>query len=197
MNELQNKLLGALEYFHNFCAEHDLQYYVIAGTMLGAVRHEGFIPWDDDVDVAMPRPEYEKLRSLIHTVDSGKYRFEFPDEVKSKYPALNAKLYDTETTFIEKKRSPVKKGVYIDIFPLDGVGDDLEKAKEEYKHFYKYLGVYTAISAPFLKRYGLIKNVGVLAGRIISPLFVKDKKLIKKIDLICQKHDFDILNQFF
>ena len=61
MTEVQSKLLDMLVWFDRFCRENGLRYYALGGTLLGAVRHEGFIPWDDDVDVGMPRTDYEKL----------------------------------------------------------------------------------------------------------------------------------------
>ena len=61
LNLLQENLLKMLEWFHRYCEENHLKYYVVAGTMLGAARHQGFIPWDDDIDVGMPRDDYDKL----------------------------------------------------------------------------------------------------------------------------------------
>ena len=62
MTDLQKKLLDMFSWFHGFCVENGLRYYAMGGTALGAVRHNGFIPWDDDIDVGMPRNDYEKLR---------------------------------------------------------------------------------------------------------------------------------------
>lgn len=65
--ELKQKLTEMLAWFHNYCVEHNLRYYVLGGTMLGAVRHKGFIPWDDDIDVGMPRADYEKFAQLMES----------------------------------------------------------------------------------------------------------------------------------
>lgn len=67
MTEQQQRLLDILEWFHSFCVENGLRYYMIAGTLLGAIRHGGFIPWDDDIDVGMPRRDYERLREIAST----------------------------------------------------------------------------------------------------------------------------------
>ena len=61
MTELQQKIFEMFNWFHKFCVKNDIKYYAIAGTALGAVRHSGFIPWDDDIDVGLPRSEYDKL----------------------------------------------------------------------------------------------------------------------------------------
>ena len=62
MNSAQNKLVQMLAWYHDFCMKYGLRYYIVGGTCLGAVRHQGFIPWDDDIDVAMPRADYERLQ---------------------------------------------------------------------------------------------------------------------------------------
>ena len=65
MNQLQSKLLEMLTWLSKYLEEHNIRYYVVAGTFLGAVRHEGFIPWDDDVDIAVPRADYQRLLELL------------------------------------------------------------------------------------------------------------------------------------
>lgn len=191
MNEMQKKLIEMLGWFHEFCLKNNFRYYIIAGTMLGAVRHGGFIPWDDDIDVGMPRSDYERMKRLYSGKGGNKYVFEFPDFKNKEYPFLWGKLYDTTTTFIEKQRHPVKRGIYIDVFPLDGVGNDLSIAEKNYKHFYSQYRLNLMISSAFLKRRSLKKNAGVLVGRIISPLFVNKQKLAKRIDVSCKRFDFD------
>ena len=71
LSELQQVLLEMAKWFHSFAGEHGLEYYVIGGTMLGAERHGGFIPWDDDLDIALPRPDYERL-CMVMPSDPGK-----------------------------------------------------------------------------------------------------------------------------
>lgn len=132
---LEKKKRNALEilrYFTGFCKEHDLQYYCAFGTAIGAVRHKGFIPWDDDIDVQMPRPDYERLMSLKSSIDSSKYelcegRFD-PD-----YSATFAKIVDLDTTLVEFEGINTRLGNYIDIFPLDGCPDDYEEYSRAYK----------------------------------------------------------------
>ena len=64
MTEVQSKLLDMLVWFDRFCWENGLRYYALGGTLLGAVRHKGFVPWDDDIDLAMPREDYDKLHKI-------------------------------------------------------------------------------------------------------------------------------------
>lgn len=191
MNEMQAKLVDMLAWFHDKCEKEGLRYYIIAGTMLGAVRHGGFIPWDDDIDVGMPRADYEKLRELVKKEQDARYFIEYPGLDNKEYTFLTAKVYDTQTTLIEKKRKPIKRGIYIDIFPLDGIGDTIEESVENYKSFNFHFKLQLIITVAFLKRRSLFKNAVTLVGRIISPLFVRDYKHLKKLDDICKRIDFD------
>ena len=122
MTETQRKLLTALQWFHHFCSEHNLRYYAVGGTCLGAVRHKGFIPWDDDIDVGMPRKDYKKFLELTSAIqDNELYKVEYlPSKHGFTYPYC--KLYDIGTTLIENSRYKIKRGIYIDVFPLDGIG---------------------------------------------------------------------------
>ena len=112
--------LNLLKVFIDVCNKLKLRYYVIDGTLLGTVRHGGFIPWDDDIDVAMPREDYdvlvEKGNELIPD-----YLFFQSSHSDSKLPMNFCKLRDSRTTFVEEsiKHFDVNHGVYIDIFPLD------------------------------------------------------------------------------
>ena len=123
MNEMQSKLLDMMKWFHGYCEENGLRYYALGGTALGAVRHGGFIPWDDDLDVGMPRADYDRMISLCKNgTGNTRYRIEAPGQNRDFiYPFCKA--YDTETTLVENARIKAKRGVYIDIFPLDGIGN--------------------------------------------------------------------------
>lgn len=121
MTEIQLKLLDMLKWFHEFCIENKLRYYALGGTMLGAIRHKGFIPWDDDIDVGMPREDYDKMIELVIDKQDEKYRLEKPLQNKD-FVYQYCKLYDTSTTLVENTRYKTKRGVYLDIFPLDGIG---------------------------------------------------------------------------
>lgn len=191
MNEMQEKLVDILSWFHNLCEENHLRYYIIGGTMLGAVRHGGFIPWDDDIDVGMPRKDYDKLKELFNLKKQGKYIIEFPGEENKEYPYLYAKVFDMTTTFIEKSRYQVKRGLFLDIFPLDGAGNTKEEAIKNFQPLKKAFILDTMISCDFLKRRELYKNIAVFVGRIISPLFIHRRKLMAKIDKLCRRYDFD------
>jgi len=117
---LQLRILKILLAIDQVCKEHGLRYYLIAGTLLGAVRHKGFIPWDDDLDIAMPRPDYETLMS--HAKEWLPSPFEAKcAEIDPTYSGAFAKVIDSSTTLIEREHYGFLAGIYVDVFPLDGV----------------------------------------------------------------------------
>lgn len=184
-------LLEMLEWFHKQCVKNNLRYYVIGGTMLGAIRHQGFIPWDDDVDVAMPRKDYiEFIKKYSYALHSS-YIVEYPHETNKDYLYTTAKIYDTRTTLVERKRKNVVRGIYIDLFPLDGIGDTHEKAMHNYRKIYKLLRLHNMISCAFRDNRKWYKNLAIIVGRLISPLFFSERKLNQYINQLCTQQNFD------
>lgn len=117
---LQQHILKILLAVDKVCREHQLRYYMWAGTMLGAVRHKGFIPWDDDMDICMPRPDYECLMAHAHEWLPRPYEAVCAEN-DPRYPFPFGKIQDGSTTLIERAHIDYLGGLYIDVFPLDGV----------------------------------------------------------------------------
>ncbi len=186
-NELQEKLTQMLGWFHAYCTEHDLRYYLIGGTMLGAARHQGFIPWDDDVDVGMPRRDYEKLIALMKD-DVGEYRLESPRQYTGKIIASYAKLYHTGTTLIEESIYNLKKGIYIDVFPLDGAGQTREDGIQHYQPIVFWDNILATRVCTVRKGRSFVKNAAAVAGKILP---ISIGWLIQKLDSMCASRDFD------
>lgn len=120
LEKTQEMLTNMLISFHELCIKNGLRYYMVGGTCIGALRHKGFIPWDDDVDVAMPREDYQILLSLNEDC--------FSEEIKPMFyrnrsgcPIHFLRLVNINTTLIEDAYHNYVEGVYLDIFPLDGV----------------------------------------------------------------------------
>ena len=116
---LQLHILKIIEAVDQVCSEHHLHYYIWAGTMLGAVRHKGFIPWDDDMDICMPRPDYDLLMQHAHEWLPAPYEAVCA-ETDPRYPFPFGKIQDSSTTLIERAHINYIGGLYIDVFPLDG-----------------------------------------------------------------------------
>lgn len=120
--EIHDRLLKMAKDFHRICVENNLKYYMLGGTMLGAVRHKGFIPWDDDMDFGMSREDYDRFISLSKQILPAYYELRFY-KTAEKSPMHYAKFIDNRTTLIEAAYTNYIEGLYIDIFPLDGAGN--------------------------------------------------------------------------
>ncbi|WP_159634895.1 LicD family protein [Sphingobacterium composti Ten et al. 2007 non Yoo et al. 2007] len=132
----KSKLIDVFKAFIAICEEHKLQYYCIGGTLIGAIRHQGMIPWDDDIDVIMPRPDYDKL---IHLKFSASSSFELiAMENNTQYYLPYAKFCDKESSLLEYTNIPSVLGLFVDVFPLDGAHDD-EKLRTQDLLAYKRL----------------------------------------------------------
>lgn len=123
-NEMQRKMLKErqlklLEEFIAFCEMHGMEYWMIGGSLLGAVRHRGMIPWDDDIDVCMPRKDYDRLVGCADQLGENRFLQCFETEPES--GMLFAKLMDTGTVYVEtsRRKMNIHHCVFIDIFPLD------------------------------------------------------------------------------
>lgn len=134
INELQKIQLSMLKDFDSVCQKHRISYQLFSGTALGAVRHKGFIPWDDDIDVVMLREDYERFfDSASKELDSNKYYVQ--REFSEHWPMFFSKLRLNGTTYIEKYHSHdarIHQGIYIDIFPCDNLSDNRLMQKLQY-----------------------------------------------------------------
>ena len=119
LDQLKKIELGILQEVHNVCIEQGLRYSLAGGTLLGAVRHGGFIPWDDDIDIMMPRPDYNKLIEYCMNNETP-FRL-VSTETEKGYGYIFAKAVDQKTFIIEQNgnRGNADMGVYVDIFPID------------------------------------------------------------------------------
>lgn len=130
-------LLNMLIAFDSFCKEHGLRYYLCGGTLLGAIRHQGFIPWDDDIDVNMPRPDCERLMELSGG-RIGNYIVNPPNYTDT-YHAYHWKIYDDSILVAKKAGKNLYSKVYppfIDIFPIEGLPDTEAKNKRHYRKIF-------------------------------------------------------------
>ena len=142
MNDLQKVEFDLFTCFAETCEKLNLPYFLVCGSALGAARHGGFIPWDDDLDVGMYRDDYNKFMELAPALlPKGIFLQNYNTDPK--FPHMFANLRNSNTTYIEKRLAPlnINHGVYIDIFPLDGYPSNrFEQKKFEFmKRHYKRL----------------------------------------------------------
>lgn len=117
LREIQMKVLDCI---HDFCEKNNIQYSISSGTLLGAIRHGGFIPWDDDIDIYMPRASYE---IFIKAFQNYHKRYELlSHETNPQYPYNYVKVVDNNT-IVKEKGFDMETGVWVDIFPIDNVSD--------------------------------------------------------------------------
>ena len=125
LHQLQSVLLEMLIELDRICKKHDIRYCIIAGTLLGAVRHKGFIPWDDDLDVAMTRSEYRRFREVCVS-ELNTSRFFFQDDTTDlhyRWGWGRLRRIDSEFVRVGQEHLKMRTGIFLDVFPMDGVPD--------------------------------------------------------------------------
>lgn len=179
MTELQKVEFNILREFIRVCDELELTYYLVCGSALGAVKYNGFIPWDDDIDVALPRPDYarfiDKAKNLLPD-----YIFVQNYKTERNFPRLYTKLRDSRTTYIEKTVAhlDMNHGIFIDVFPLDGYPvhkadtNRLERRKKIRK---------LQIECIFDVDYGFLRNIFFKMERLLG-IHKKTDVLIKDLE---------------
>ena len=142
MNEIQSRILTIFEQIKNICDENHIPYYAIGGTCIGAVRHKGFIPWDDDMDIAIPIEEWDRFWDCMEKNLPPHLGIYNGDKVRH-YRYIFWKIHDRDTTFIEEAEvdyPDAYKGIYVDVMPIAGIPIEKEKKKKFCKKIYR-LGV--------------------------------------------------------
>lgn len=130
--ELKRIQLEILQEVHNFCEKENIFYSLTYGTLIGAIRHKGYIPWDDDIDICMPRPDYIRFLTTFNST-STRYKA-VSHETESAYPYSFGKVIDMSTKIMEKTDMKYDIGINIDIFPIDGVPDNEVSLKRQIKY---------------------------------------------------------------
>lgn len=183
---IQQKEIDLLKIFDDICREHQLVYYALGGTLLGAIRHKGFIPWDDDMDLGMPRQDYIKFMSIAEDV--------LPQHIKlvvHEDNLNNTSIRDigTVVTFGETDCNP-----FIDIFPLDGYpGPGIKRTLHD-KHimFYRMLSKISVVDQLLARDRGFIENTIVNVSRALHlNKLLNTKKINNKIQNVIKKYDFN------
>jgi len=191
--------LDLLDQLLAVCKKHDIKIFASGGTLLGTVRHEGFIPWDDDIDMMMFREDYEKLCEVA------KYEFEEPYFFQTEYtdPGSlrgHAQLRNSETTGIlnnEKGKYKFNQGIFIDIFPLDVVVDDETLFEKQYRQAWRYkkiAGLFSKLSTRYVRNTkhkikGMVKHVLYLLGNKPLRWFKLEEWAYKKFEKTCMKYN--------
>ncbi|WP_302306828.1 LicD family protein [Megamonas funiformis] len=182
--EIQKEELKILLEFDDFCKKNKLNYYLSGGTLLGAIRHKGFIPWDDDIDVCMPRPDYMRFLEIFPESYKDKYFLRCPE--KNNFPLPFIKLMNKDIKIKSLSISKdMESNLWIDILPIDGLPEDINEVKKIYKKRYIYgtllLLKFSKVGNFKLKR-RIQRYIGKLIARLCSDKFFRNK-INKLVDI--------------
>ena len=188
-DELRKIMLDMLIQVDIFCKENNITYYLDSGTLLGALRHKGYIPWDDDMDICMPRPDYDRFISLVQKRKiNGYIGILVPQE--GLFPF--SKIVDTRTELIEYPDTLRSKvNIYIDLFPKDGLPGDLRRASWICKRAKMYADLYwfNKYSIHVWKKQNNIAKKVI--AHIFSPLFADSTFPLKRCLRLAKKTGYE------
>lgn len=190
LRQMQEALLEIMTEVDRICREHGLRYTLAAGSLLGAVRHKGFIPWDDDMDIYMPRPDYEKFIELIqqegvlpahltYTKDRGRGTYYcFLKILDTRYPLRTPNHIEA-------------KYLYLDVFPIDGAANTEEERAKQFKKERKWV-----VTAGICQWYTMDRWWGFIAYiigfwfYILANIFTPRSLCVKKMNALARKYEY-------
>ncbi len=198
LKEMQDLELEILKDFHQFCVTHDLTYSLDGGTLIGAIRHKGFIPWDDDVDVVMPRPDYDRLCATYQS-DSFRLKcFENDNNCSIGF----ARIYDFKRTGFKTLLpwcKDKKVGLWIDIFPADGAPDEDTKLNNLYQEVLRLRSQTLQMrftKSPFFFEKGLRYNLGLLKRKLLTGNARRLADCTRQLISTAKTYDFGSTSRF-
>lgn len=185
LRRVQLEQLDILKEIHRVCVENDIKYFLDSGTLIGAVRHNGFIPWDDDIDIGMMRSEYERFEKIAPDALGEKYAWQSWKNDEN-YALPFGKVRKKNTVYIEEKSGTLDQcGFYVDVFPYDHAPNDDRKRKKliNKRVFIARCLLMKHNYSPWLKgsKTDHMKKVGYTIYRLFS-IFTTHKRLVKKYE---------------
>lgn len=183
LSEVKHIQLEILDYIDNVCKKNNIEYWLDGGSLIGAVRHSGYIPWDDDIDIIIRRKDYDKALQLFDEYSTRFRVLSFKKADDYYYPF--GKVVDTHTKLIEKGIKPIHNmGVYVDVFPLDFIPTDKKDRERFYDTVFRYRSMvyYSTFTFEQFKNATLLQKTKSLISKIYGW-----KRALIKLDCLCRK----------
>lgn len=194
LQECQQQLIQIATIFDQICQKHHIPYYMLGGTMLGAVRHKGFIPWDDDMDFGIPRPYFSKFISIAEQELPERYKLisnKNSQALKKGFVKIQIKGSKLIEKVFGEQDNNFYNGIAIDIFPLDGINNSSLKSKIRIKLAFLLLRIQEGRYCSLSIRKGFKKMIAFLIKR----LPINDNILALRIEKLIQSDDYTSSNQ--
>ncbi len=197
--EMQQVELGVLRVLAGICEEQHFDYFLMYGTLLGAVRHKGFIPWDDDLDIMMKRPDYDRLLQYLiaHEEELLPYKLFSPIN-NPQYPFMIARFCDTRYQYVGNNEKDCGMGIFVDIYPMDGAGKTWKEVQRK-GNYYRFLSSMCFLASrerffvshvEYSSRKSFGKTLVKFPLYLIAKLFGV-KFFFKRLDHLKEKHRYE------
>lgn len=195
LEELKVLQMDVLTAIDKFCVENGITYSLAGGTLLGAIRHKGYIPWDDDIDIYLYRDDYNKLISTFPEVYEGHYKIASLERDKD-WVRPYANAYDDRTIFVEDSTEKKQIGVKIDVYPIDCVPDDEDEWRKYDKPRRRMQFVKAIRSLKCERNRGFGKNLIIILVKVCT-FFISQRRFAEYLDRLAQKYNKDNTNYVF
>lgn len=181
-------MIDILKYFDEICRNNNIKYSLIGGSLIGAIRHKGIIPWDDDIDVILDKENYDKMMDVFSKKKHPKYHFLYYKNCERYYYPY-PKLVDSSTYIEEPLMSENIKelGIFIDIFCYNNIPDDFKKQKNYIKHI-KFTNIFLLRRKIDIKKYSMKKNFLRFNCNLLSKI-IGYKKILSHYENFCGKYN--------
>jgi len=194
LEEIQKHSVEILYALDEICRQEGIKYFLAYGTLLGAVRHNGFIPWDDDIDVQMPREDYDRFEEYCINHSEELYPLAlFSQKTVSNYPYVIDRLCDTRYSIRRDDYEDCGMGLFVDIYPLDGMGNTINEAVSIERRVHPLSSMFCQSSKKYI-RIGRTRKKWKIIAKYLTFNYskIKGKSYFgEKIDAISKEHNYD------